>query len=31
MLRIYCDDGPVYVDADADDESVPQKGPLVKK
>ncbi len=31
MLRIYCDDeGPIYVDADEDD-SVPQKGPIVKK
>ena len=32
MLRLYCDDeGPIiYVDAD-DDDSVPQKGPLVKK
>lgn len=32
MLRLYCDDeGPIYVDADADEESVPQKGPIVKK
>lgn len=31
MLKIYCDDDWKYVDADAEEESVPEKGPIVKK
>lgn len=31
MLKVYCDDDVIYVDADAEEESVPEKGPIVKK
>lgn len=29
MLKVYCDDDVIYVDAE--EESVPEKGPIVKK
>lgn len=31
MLKIYCDGDVIYRDADSEDESVPEKGPIVKK